>query len=73
MIQTLCLFGATMLTTMVITSCSKEAVVEKPKNYCGTQPSHDGTPKEAFYAFFGGVLVIVFLVLFLLKKMRNRK
>ena len=71
--KTLCLFGATIIASVAITSCSKEEVSELPKNYYGTQPASNGTPKEAYYAFFGGILVIVFIVLWLLKKAGVKK
>ena len=66
------MFGATLITSTMIVSCSKGE--SQPKNYYGVQPAEDqGTPKEAYYAFFGGILVIVFTVLYLLKKMREKK
>ena len=70
--KTLCLFGATMIVSTVLTSCSKQE--EAPKNYYGVQPVEaQGTPKEAYYAFFGGLVVIIILVLWLLKKLGSKK
>lgn len=69
--KTLCLFGATF--AIAVTSCSKETTTEKPKNYYGVQSDDNGTAKEAYYAFFGGILVLVFGILYLLKKMGGRK
>ncbi len=71
--KTFCLFGVTLMTATMLVSCSKEEVVEKPKNYFGTDPVGDGTPKEAYYAFFGAILFIVVLLAWGLKKMREGK
>lgn len=71
--KTLSLFGAVLIASTAFTSCSTEEVVEKPKNYFGTEPESNGTPKEAYYAFFGGLLLIIFLVLWGLKKISNTK
>ena len=62
-----------MLTTVAITGCSKAETKEQPRNYYGVQAENNGTPKEAYYAFFGGIVVIVFVVLYLLKKMGAKK
>lgn len=70
--KTLYLLGATVLTTTIM-SCSKEELQEKPKNYYGIEPANNGTPKEAYYAFFGGILCIVIFILWLLKKAGNSK
>jgi hypothetical protein len=70
--KTLCLFGATIIASAIFTSCSKEEAA--PRNYYGTQPAEtQGTQKEAYYAFFGGLVVIVILVLWLLKKLGGKK
>ena len=70
--KTLLLFGAVLTISTVMLSCSKQE--ETPRNYYGVQPvDSQGTPKEAYYAFFGALLLIIFLVLWLLKKMGNKK
>lgn len=71
--KTLFLFGAMLTTMATFTSCSKEDSVKPTKNYYGVEPASNGTPKEAYYAFFGGVLAIVFVVVWLLKKMNSKK
>jgi flagellar biogenesis protein FliO len=66
------LFGAVFAISTVMWSCSKQE--ETPRNYYGVQPTEaHGTPKEAYYAFFGSLLLIIFLILWLLKKMSNKK
>lgn len=60
------------MASTVLVSCSKEET--QTKNYYGVQPvDNQGTPKEAYYAFFGGLVVIIILVLWLLKKLGNKK
>lgn len=71
--KTLCLFGATLSTVIVVTSCSEETTKEPARNYYGVQPENNGTTKEAYYAFFAGILVFIFSILYLLKRMRNKK
>lgn len=66
--KTLYLFGATMIAPIAFVSCTKQE--EQPKNYYGVQQpteSH-GTPKEAYYAFFGAIVVIGILLMWFLKK-----
>lgn len=70
--KTLFILGATMIASMAFTSCSED-VLDAPKNYYGVQPVNNGTPKEAYYAFFGGIILIVFGILWLLKKMKTKK
>lgn len=65
--KTLFIFGAMMIASTVFTSCSKEEP-STPRNYYGVEPVNNGTPKEAYYAFFAGIVLIGFGVLWLLKK-----
>jgi hypothetical protein len=72
--KTLYLFGATLMATAILSSCSKKE--EAPRNYFGNgvqSTDAQGTPKEAYYAFFGGLVVTIVLVLWFLKKMGNKK
>jgi len=66
--KTIFILGASLITSTVLFSCSKESVKETPKNYYGVEPANNGTPKEAYYAFFAGIVLIGFGVLWLLKK-----
>jgi hypothetical protein len=70
--KTLFILGATMIASTVFTSCSKEES-STPRNYYGVEPVNNGTPKEAYYAFFGGIMLIIFGILWLLKKMKAKK
>ncbi len=65
--KTLFIFGAMMIASTVFTSCSKEEP-STPRNYYGVELVNNGTPKEAYYAFFAGIVLIGFGVLWLLKK-----
>ena len=69
--KTLFIFGATLIASTVFTSCSKEDSTHK--KYYGVEPVNSGTPKEAYYAFFGGIMAIIFGILWLLKKMKTKK
>lgn len=69
--KTLFILGAMMIASTVFTSCSKEES-NTPRNYYGVEPVNNGTPKEAYYAFFGGIIFIVFVILWLLKKMKSK-
>jgi hypothetical protein len=71
--KTLCLFGAVMIASVALTSCTKEEVPEKPKNYYGVEPSSNGTPKEAYYALFGAIVIVLALVSIGLRKLRNKR
>ncbi len=65
--KTLFILGAMMIASTVFTSCSKEEP-STPRNYYGVELVNNGTPKEAYYAFFAGIVLIGFGVLWLLKK-----
>lgn len=52
-------------------SCTKEEVPEKPKNYFGVTPEGSGASKEAYYALFAGVVIVIGLVGYGLKKIRK--
>lgn len=70
--KTLFLFGASILIGSSITSCSTEEV-EQPKLNYGVAKQRNDTPKEAYYALFGAIVIIVFLIVWGLKKMSNKK
>ncbi len=72
--KNLLLFTATgvLMTSTVttFTGCTKEE--DAPvKNYFGVEPEGNGTPKEAYYALFGGVVVVFILIVYGLKKIRK--
>lgn len=69
--KTFCLFGTFLVASTTFTSCSEQE--EQPKNYYGVQPSKEhGTPKEAYYAFFGGIVILVIGVLWIIKKLSKK-
>ncbi len=70
--KTIFILGASLITSTILFSCSKESVKETPKNYYGVEPVNNGTPKEAYYAFFVGIVLIGFIILWLLKKMGKK-
>lgn len=64
------LFGV-LAATSIMMSCSEQE--EQPKNYYGVQPQDEhGTPKEAYYAFFGGILVLVIGLVWLIKRLGRK-
>lgn len=67
--KTLYLLGA--ITSTLVTSCSKQE--DTPRNYYGVQPENNTTPKEAFYALFVGFLLSGILLVWFLKKLKNKK
>ena len=71
--KTLFLFGATMLLLTTFTSCTtQDDTPAKPKNYYGTEPEGNGTPKEAYYAFSVGVVCLLLFLFWFLKKLRKK-
>lgn len=72
--KTLFLFGASALiaSSTLITSCSTEEAPEPKLNY-GVVKQRNDTPKEAYYALFGAIIIIVVLIIWGLKKMSNKK
>ena len=70
--KTIFILGASLITSTVLFSCSNKSEKETPKNYYGVEPINNGTPKEAYYAFFAGIVIIGFGILLLLKKMNKK-
>jgi hypothetical protein len=65
--KTLILFAAAAATSVSFTSCTKQE--EKPKNYYGVEPAAGSdAPKEGYYAMFGGVILFIIFIVWVLKR-----
>lgn len=62
--------GVLMSTVTTFTGCAKQEKAPV-KNYFGVEPEGNGTPKEAYYALFGGVVIVFILIAYGLKKIRK--
>lgn len=71
--KTFYLFGAVALTATTVMSCSTDEAPAKPKNYYGVDDGTSGTPKEAYYALFGAIVLVVILIAVGIKKMGQKK
>ena len=70
--KTIFLFGAAMILSATFTSCASQDTPAKPKNYYGVEPVDNGTPKEAYYAFAGGLVLLLIFLAWAFKKMKKR-
>lgn len=69
--KVLLLFALCLTLLLTATSCSNDTVAPK-KNYYGVEPTGNGVSKNAYYALFGSIVGFGFLVVYLIKKVKNK-
>jgi hypothetical protein len=67
------LLFALCLTLLAVTNCSDNDTIAPKKNYYGVEPTGNGVSKNAYLTLFGSIVVFGFIVIYVIKKVKNNK